>query len=193
DICPSLVKQRGAGGPGFSGTARAAEIWGRARGASSPVPAPEKLVNPTVSVVMPAFAAAPYVAEGVRSVLAQTWPHWRLVVISDDGTDYEVLLAGLGLRDSRFRFLTTGRVAAGASHARNLALETVDTDYVAILDADDRFKPGKLARAVAALETHAVVTSALEVMDEGYRPLRRVGAGPDRVLPPAAHKFVCLS
>lgn len=150
-------------------------------------------MDQTVSVIMPAFRAAGFIAEGVKSVLAQTWPDWRLIVISDDGDDYEALLAAAGLRDERFRFLSTGVVGAGASRARNLALDALDTAYVAILDADDRFKPDKLARAVAALDAHAVVTSALDVMDDAYHSLRTVGVGPDRVLSPARHKFVCFS
>ena len=150
-------------------------------------------MDQAVSVIMPAFRAGPFIAEGVRSVLAQTWPEWRLIVISDDGEDYEALLAANGIADPRLRFESSGTVGAGASRARNLALEAIDTPYAAILDADDRFKPDKLARAVAALADHAVVTSALDVMDEAYRTLRTVGAGPDRVLSPARHKFVSLS
>lgn len=150
-------------------------------------------MDQSLSVIMPAFRAAPFIAEGVRSVLAQTWPGWRLVVVSDDGEDYEALLAAAGLRDPRFRFLSTGTTGAGASHARNLALDTLDTPHAAVLDADDRFKPDKLARAVAALQTHAVVSSALDVMDHRYRTLRFVGAGQDRVVAPADHKFVSFS
>lgn len=142
---------------------------------------------------MPAFRAEPFIAEGVRSVLAQTWPHWVLYTVSDDGADYEAFLAAQGLRDPRLRFLATGTVGAGASRARNLALDLVDTPHVAILDADDRFKPDKLARVMAALADHPIVSSALDVMDAGYRRLRLVGAGPDRVLSPAEHKFTCLS
>ena len=154
---------------------------------------PEKLVKPTISVIMPAFRAEPFIAEGVRSVLAQTMPDWLLFVIADDGADYEAFLASEGLRDGRIRFLSTGRVGGGASRARNLALDLIDTPYAAILDADDRFKPDKLARVSAALAHYPIVSSALEVMDERYNRLRFVGDGPDRVLSPATHKFVCLS
>jgi glycosyltransferase involved in cell wall biosynthesis len=150
-------------------------------------------MDQTVSIVMPAYRAAPFISGSVRSVLAQTVADWRLLIVSDDGTDYEALLAAAGIRDVRFRFLSTGAIGAGASRARNLALDNVDTPYVAVLDADDRFKPDKLARAAAALQTHAIVTCALEVMDDSYHRLRTVGVGPDRVLSPAGHKFVSIS
>ena len=150
-------------------------------------------MSAAISVVMPAFRAERFIAEGVRSLLAQTMPAWQLLIVSDDGTDYEAFLAEMGIRDPRIKLLSSGTVGGGASRARNLALDRVDTPHVAILDADDRFKPDKLARVIAALEHHPIVSSTLDVMDDGYHHLRYVGDGPDRVLSPAGHKFVCLS
>lgn len=142
---------------------------------------------------MPAYQAGPFIGAAVRSVLAQTWTHWQLWIVSDDAQDYEALLAAQGLADPRFRFTSSGTVGGGASRARNLALDRIDVPYIAILDADDRFKPQKLERAVAALVDHPIVTSALDVRDEHFMHLRYVGAGPDRLLSPAEHKFVSLS
>lgn len=150
-------------------------------------------MNRTISIIMPAFRAGDFIARGVRSVLAQTYPDWRLWVISDDGEDYAALLAGARLSDPRFSFLSSGAIGGGASRARNLALDAIDTAYVAILDADDAFKPDKLARVAAALEDYPIASSALEVMDSSYNRLRFVGDGADRVLTPATHKFVNLS
>lgn len=146
-----------------------------------------------ISVIMPAYRATGLIARGVRSVLNQTWPGWRLIVMADDGEDYEALLAGHGLGDPRIRFLTTGRNGSGASAARNLALDAVDTRFVAVLDADDAFRPQKLERAMSALEHFAIVSTAIEVLDADYGTLRTVGEGTDRALGPAAHKFVNLS
>ena len=147
----------------------------------------------TVAVVIPAYKATEYIHAAVGSVIAQSHADWQIWVVADDGEDYEELLGQRGLVDKRFRFVSTGRVGAGASRARNLALDRLDTPYVAILDADDRMKPGKLALALAALEEHPIVSSALDVLDAGYRRLRLVGDGPDRVLDPAGYKFVSLS
>jgi glycosyltransferase involved in cell wall biosynthesis len=147
----------------------------------------------SVSIIMPAYGAASHIGYAVRSVLAQRHADWLLWVISDDGVDYEALLGAVGLADARFRFLSSGRVGGGASHARNLALDRLDTPYVAILDADDRFAPDKLVQVVAALADHPVVSSALAVVDEAFSPLRHVGVGPDQVLGPARHKLVNFS
>ena len=147
----------------------------------------------TVAVIIPAYKAQATLVTTVNSVLAQSYPHWELYLVADDGADYEAFLAAAGLRDPRFRFLSSGGIGRGASNARNAALDGLTTPYAAILDADDRFKPDKLARAVAALEDHAVVTCALDVMTDDFRHLRFVGTGPDRILRPGEHKFVSLS
>ncbi len=151
------------------------------------------MADETVAVVIPAFRAERFIAEAVRSILAQTHQDWQIWVVSDDGADYEALLAEAGLRDRRMQFLSTGEVGAGASRARNLALDAITAPYVAILDADDRMKPEKLALAVAALAEAPVVSSALDVMTDRYEHLRFVGKGPDRRLTPGGYKFVNIS
>jgi len=150
-------------------------------------------MRPTVSIVMPAYNAEGTIGPAVESVLMQTHADWELIVVSDDGRDYAALLAERGLADPRFKFLSSGQVRAGASRARNVALDGIETPYAAVLDADDRFKPRKLELAVAALEHHAIVSTALDVMTDRFEHKRFVGAGPDRALGPGSHKWVNLS
>ncbi|MGV3652436.1 MAG: glycosyltransferase, partial [Devosia sp.] len=109
------------------------------------------------------------------------------------GEDYEALLGRAGLWDRRCRFISSGRIKGGASRARNIALDALDTPYAAILDADDRMKPEKLAQMRRAFADHPVVSTALDVMDDRYRHLRFVGDGQDRVLAARDYKFTCLS
>lgn len=151
------------------------------------------MTDSTVAVVIPAYKAETLIEQAIRSILQQTHADWEAWIVADDGEDYEELLGRAGLVDERFHFLSSGRVGAGASRARNLALDRISAPYVAILDADDRLKPRKLELAVTALAEHPIVSSALEVMDDGYNHLRFVGAGEDRVLSPGAYKFVNLS
>lgn len=147
----------------------------------------------TVAVITPAFHAEDTLATTVASVLAQTHADWQHWIIADDGADYAAFLEERGMRDERQVFLSSGGIGTGASRTRNVALDRLDTPYVAILDADDRLKPQKLELAVAALETHAIVTTALDVMTMAFEHLRYVGDGPDRELTPGEHKWVSLS
>ena len=150
-------------------------------------------MSQTVSIITPAFRAQATIVSTVHSVLAQTHADWQLWIIADDGVDYAGLLARAGVADGRIVHLESGGIGRGASQARNMALDRLDTPYAAILDADDRLKPHKLARAVAALADHAIVTTALDVMDDAFVHLRYVGQGDDRVLTPGEHKWVSLS
>jgi glycosyltransferase involved in cell wall biosynthesis len=150
-------------------------------------------MSESISIVMPAFRAESSIAGAVRSVMAQSFADWRLIVVGDDGADYEALLGRAGLADPRFVFIESGGVGTGASRARNVGLDAVTTRYGALLDADDRLKPTKLARLMAGLADHGIVTTAIEVTDAELRPLRQVGAGPDRPLSAARHKWVNFS
>lgn len=150
-------------------------------------------MNKTVSIIMPAYNAQATIAAAARSVLAQTHTTWELVIISDDGRDYGGVLADAGLSDPRFKFLDSGQIKAGASRARNIGLDRISTDYAAVLDADDRFKPEKLERVVAALADFGIVSCSLDVMNDRYEHLRFVGEGPDRALRAGEHKWVNFS
>jgi glycosyltransferase involved in cell wall biosynthesis len=150
-------------------------------------------MSKTVAIVTPAYKAQPTLAATVRSVLDQTHADWQHWIVADDGFDYATFLVEQGLNDPRQVFLSSGGVGRGASVTRNVALERLDAPYGAILDADDRLKPQKLERAVAALGRHGIVTTALDVMTEDFVHLRQVGDGPDQVLVPGEHKWVSLS
>jgi len=147
----------------------------------------------TVAVVTPAFRAEATIIATVRSLLEQDWRDWELWLVADDGSDYQAFLNDAGIADERIRYLSSGGIGRGASLARNVALDRITAPFVAILDADDRMKPDKLARVVDALAAHPIVTTALDVMTEDFRHLRFVGHGPDRVFTAGSHKWVSLS
>ncbi|GAB5426739.1 MAG: hypothetical protein Devi2KO_01980 [Devosia indica] len=150
-------------------------------------------MSQTVAIITPAYKAQSTLTTTVRSVIEQTHADWQHWIVADDGFDYGAFLDEQGLNDPRQVFLTSGGVSRGASVTRNVALEKIDTPFAAILDADDRLKPGKLEQAVEMLDRHGIVTTALDVMSADFRHLRHVGAGPDRVLSPGEHKWVSLS
>ena len=61
-----------------------------------------------VSIITPAYQAHQTLARAVHSLLEQVYPHWEMLIISDDGSDYEPHLLAQGIADSRLRFLSTG-------------------------------------------------------------------------------------
>jgi glycosyltransferase involved in cell wall biosynthesis len=118
-------------------------------------PRPEATRHPpVVSVLMPFLNVAPYLADAIESVRAQTYPHWELLLVDDGSTDGSGEIARrYAALDPRVRALEhPGRANLGASASRNLALRHATGAYVALLDGDDLWLPPKLEEQVALLE-----------------------------------------
>lgn len=98
-----------------------------------------------VDVVMPAHNSSRFIGEAIESVLSQSYGELELFVVEDDSSDGtgDVIRA---FSDSRLRHLTG--TYGGPSAARNAALRSSTAPLVAFLDADDRWKPDKLASQV---------------------------------------------
>ena len=119
-----------------------------------------------VSVITPAYRAERFVARTVASVLAQTRGEWELLLVSDDGVDYRRVLAQAGIEDPRLRFLSTESVASGPGVARNRALAEARGDLLAPLDADDVFRPDRLARLVPLAQRFGVAGDNVRVVED---------------------------
>lgn len=108
-----------------------------------------------VSVLIPAFNRAEFIKETVNSVLNQEYPNVELIVVDDGSTDgtFEILSEYAG--QGKLKLLThPGRENKGQSAALNLALGATSGEFVAILDSDDLFLPGKLSAQVEYLNKH---------------------------------------
>jgi glycosyltransferase involved in cell wall biosynthesis len=134
---------------------------------------------PLVSVVMPCFNAAPYVAQAVGSVLGQTVGNVELIVIDDGSTDASpaVLSKLAAAHAGRMRVTRTERI--GPYPARNLGLKQVRGEFVAFLDADDWWLSSTLERLHANLMAHGA--------DLSYCGWQNVGDGIESAphVPPA--------
>lgn len=127
-----------------------------------------------VSVVIPVYRAPAFVRMALESALAQ--PEMSEVLLVEDGSPDDSLAVCEELRSlhSRVRLLRhPGGANRGAGASRNLGIETATAPYVAFLDADDYFLPGRFARDVALLEQDAGVVGVYRVMgsvtDASYR------------------------
>lgn len=104
-----------------------------------------------VSVVMPCFNAARHLVNSVRSVQAQTFTAWELLIVDDGSTDESRRMAAeLAAGDARIRLLHQDNKGPGA--ARNAGLAAAQAPLLAFLDSDDTWCPEFLATMVAVLE-----------------------------------------
>jgi glycosyltransferase involved in cell wall biosynthesis len=102
-----------------------------------------------VAVIIPVYAAA-FLDEALASVLGQVRPADQVIVIDDGSPDSAVVHEAVSRWPGRVTLLRQAN--AGAAAARNAGLTAASTDWVAFLDADDRWLPDFLARQMSFLD-----------------------------------------
>ncbi len=106
------------------------------------------------SVIIPTYNRRQWVGRAVRSVLAQTFRDWELIVVDDasddDTVDYVRDEFGSALQ------LIELEENGGVSAARNRGIEAAQGEFMAFLDSDDEFLPKKLEKQAAALDESAL-------------------------------------
>ncbi len=122
--------------------------------------------EPIVSIVMAVHRAEATLARAVTSLLDQTLSDFEAILVSDDRGDQLALLGSLGIADRRLVQVSTGRIGAGCTRARNLGLTAARGRFVTRLDADDAYAPDRLARLVALADRRGAATDAVEVIDD---------------------------
>ena len=102
-------------------------------------------MTPRVTIAIPCYNAAQWIAQAVQSALDQTWPDQETIVVDDGSTDGSIaILESFG---ERIRLIRAEH--RGGNHARNAALHAATGEWLQFLDADDFLLPEKIARQIA--------------------------------------------
>ena len=129
--------------------------------------------RPLVSLVIPAYNHAGYLAAAVKSVLAQNYPKVELIVLDDGSTDdTAAVLAELG---DGFYWETQANMGQSRTLARGWSM--AKGEVLGYLSADDMLEPGAVSSAVAALMTMPTVVATycdFHLIDPESRPVRTV-------------------
>jgi glycosyltransferase involved in cell wall biosynthesis len=134
---------------------------------------------PKVSVVMASYNHFNYVREAVRSVLAQSFTDFELIIVDDASSDNSPLYLRT-LKDPRVRLIEHA-VNQGVSATFNEAVEASSGEYIAVIASDDRWHEDNLARKAAWLDANP---SCLAV----FSKVRTIDAQGEPVDPPP-YKF----
>ena len=108
-----------------------------------------------ITVVIPCYNHAHYLAEAVASVVAQTYSDWEIIIVDDGSIDDTAAMAAALIeryRDYRIRLLQQHNQGLPAS--RNNAIAIAHGAYIFPLDADDIIEPKMLATTAQVLDTH---------------------------------------
>lgn len=108
------------------------------------------LTRPSLSVVIPCYNAAAWIVSSLSSVYAQAWDDLEVLVIDDGSTDESVAVVREHFPQATVLQQTNGGVAA----ARNAGLKAARGEWVAFIDADDHWLPGKLRAQMDLLTAH---------------------------------------
>ncbi len=130
---------------------------------------------PSVSVITPAFNASRFIADAVRSVLAQTFGDLEMLVVDDRSKDDTVdVVRALAQADARVRLILREE-NGGPAAARNTALEQAAGRFVAFLDSDDVWLPGKLEAQLRFMQDRGAPLS--------YTQYRRISESGELISP----------
>lgn len=126
---------------------------------------------PAVSVIMPSYQKAQFIAGAIESVLAQTFTDLDLIVVDSSTDETPKILETFGPRIKVIR-----ADPRGISAARNMGIRAAQGQYIAFLDADDTWMPSKLEKQIPLMEqSGAVGLVCADVLfrdDDGPRPGR---------------------
>ena len=129
---------------------------------------------PNVSVIIPTYDRAHMIGDAIQSVLEQTYPDWELLVVDDGSHDHTKEVVAQ-VADARVRYLAQPH--RGLSAARNTGVRNTRGHYVAFLDSDDVFLPGKLRAQASLLDAQpdvGLVGGGYFEVDAGWRVQRRI-------------------
>lgn len=130
-----------------------------------------------VSVIIPVFNSAALVGDAIRSVFAQTYRDFEVILVDDGSEDQREL--------SRVTAEWAGRLTCirqpngGPARARNTGIARSSGELIAFLDADDEWRPDKLAAQVAYFDSHPE-TGLLHTAAEGDQAPGGQAAAPPR-------------
>src|ERR1700733_11873432 len=122
--------------------------------------------NPLVSVIIPVYNREHCVKRAIDSVLAQTYKDFEVVVVADGSKDGSAeILKSYG---EAIRLICQKN--AGAGTARNTGIRAARGQWIAFLDSDDEWKPGKLACQMEFIEKYgAKICYSRCVAENGQR------------------------
>ncbi|MFL9868195.1 glycosyltransferase family 2 protein [Paraburkholderia fungorum] len=139
--------------------------------------------NILISVVIPTYNREATIARALESALKQTWTNIEIIVV-DDGSKDDTQKIVEAINDPRIRYLKNEKNLRGGA-SRNKGGTLARGEYVAFLDSDDEWLPGKLARQMEAVsgrtnpKTVVCYTRLLVRRDgkEFMEPPRGMGSG----------------
>lgn len=145
-----------------------------------------------VSIIMPSYNTAGFIEESIRSVMAQSYENWELIIVDDCSTDNTDEVVSF-FEDPRIRYIKNEK-NSGAAVSRNRALREAKGRWIAFLDSDDLWAPTKLQKQIAFMENSGYgfsYTNYEEIAENG-EPLGVNVTGPKKITKAGMYNYCWL-
>ncbi|PWV53543.1 glycosyltransferase family 2 protein [Chitinophaga sp. S165] len=135
-----------------------------------------------VSIITPVYNAGRFVHETIESVMAQTYPHWEMILVDDGSKDNSAeIIRSYVQKDSRIQLFSQPN--GGSAAARNNGIRRAAGQYIALLDADDLWNNNFLESQLALMKKHdaCLVYGSHRRIDEHSKECMRPFIVPEKV------------
>lgn len=119
------------------------------------------MMDNLVSIIMPSWNTAQFIAESIQSVINQTYKNWELLIVDDCSTDDTDNIVEPFLTDARIKYFKNEK-NSGAALTRNRAMREAKGEWIAFLDSDDLWMPEKLEKQIRFMNEHNYTLSFTE-------------------------------
>ena len=134
-------------------------------------------MTPKVSIQMCTYNRAHFIKQAIKSILAQNFSDWELIILDDSSTDNTKEIITPFLSDARIRYIRN-ELNLGITKNRNKILSVSRGEYIAVLDSDDFWiNSSKLEKQVEFLEQntkYALVGTNMQIVDEEGHPTNKI-------------------
>lgn len=110
--------------------------------------------NCLVSVITPNYNGANFIIDTIKSVQAQTYSNWEMLIVDDNSSDDSISIIEEYIKTDQRIKLFKNTENLGAAVSRNIAIENAKGRFIAFLDGDDLWKVNKLERQIEFMLTN---------------------------------------
>jgi glycosyltransferase involved in cell wall biosynthesis len=128
--------------------------------------------TPVVSIIIPNFNKATFIAESIRSVLEQDFEDWEAIIVDDGSTDNSVeIINNLVSNDPRLKLFQRNRLPKGGSTCRNIGIENARGDYLFFFDSDDLMTKDCIGERVNLMQDNTTLDFAVFPVGTFYKAI----------------------
>ena len=130
------------------------------------------ILPPVVSIIIPNFNKAKFIAESIRSVLEQDFEDWEAIIVDDGSTDNSVeIINNLVSNDPRLKLFQRNRLPKGGSTCRNIRIEHARGDYLFFFDSDDLMTKDCIGERVNLMQDNTTLDFAVFPVGTFYKAI----------------------